>query len=116
YFLVGLYALRIVLSFFGIMKFENPTKKGTYKLKEKFQFWVYLVFYICLAVSLITGLFIELSDNAYKKIVEEIHKLSIYYLIAFIVIHLAGVLIAEFTNQQGIISKMISGKKKAIKE
>ncbi len=44
-----------------------------------------------------------------KKPMEEIHVLSIYYLIAYIFIHLGGVLIAEFTNEQGIISKMISG-------
>ena len=41
----------------------------------------------------------------------EIHELGVYYLVAFIIIHLAGVLIAEFTNQKGIISKIISGKK-----
>ena len=42
---------------------------------------------------------------------EEIHILGIYYLVAFIVIHLAGVIIAEFTEQKGIISRIVSGTK-----
>lgn len=42
---------------------------------------------------------------------EGIHVLGIYYLIAFIVIHLAGVFIGEFTNQKGIISRIVSGTK-----
>ena len=43
---------------------------------------------------------------------EEIHELSIYYLLAFIVIHFSGVLMAELGNQKGIISRVISGTKK----
>lgn len=41
---------------------------------------------------------------------EGIHVLSIYYLLAFILIHLSGVFWSEFTSQQGIISRIISGK------
>jgi cytochrome b len=43
---------------------------------------------------------------------EEIHVLSIYYLIAFITLHIGGVLFSEFTNQKGILSKIVSGNKK----
>jgi cytochrome b len=42
---------------------------------------------------------------------EEIHILGIYYLVAFIVMHLGGVLIAEFTDQKGIFSRIVSGTK-----
>jgi cytochrome b len=92
------------------MKFSNPFNKQL-TLKEKFQYGVYLIFYGCVAISLITGLIIELGPKNLKKSMEEIHVLSIYYLLGFIVIHLGGVLLAELTNQQGIISKMISGTK-----
>ena len=44
---------------------------------------------------------------------EEIHELSIYYLLAFIVIHFGGVLVAELGSQKGIISKIISGNEKS---
>ena len=42
---------------------------------------------------------------------ENIHVLGIYYLVAFIVIHVAGVLIAEFSDQKGIVSRIVSGSK-----
>ena len=71
-----------------------------------------IIFYICVIVSLITGLIIELGPKELKTTMEEIHVLSIYYLVAFIAIHLAGVLIAEFTDQKGIVSRIVSGSKK----
>ena len=67
---------------------------------------------MCVLVSLVTGLLIEHGQKELKKPLEEIHELSIYYLLAYIVIHFTGVLIAEFTNDKGIISKIISGTKK----
>lgn len=111
YVLVGLYCIRLALPFFGQMKFSNPFNK-LLTLKEKFRYWVYLVFYGCVAVSLTTGLIIEFGPKDLKKSMEEIHVLSIYYLLAFICIHIGGVLLGEFTDQQGIISKIISGTKK----
>lgn len=112
YVLVGLYCIRLSLPFFGQMKFSNPFNK-LLTFKEKFRYWVYLVFYGCVAVSLTTGLIIEfVGPKNLKKSVEEIHVLSIYYLLAFICIHIGGVLLEEFTDQQGIISKIISGTKK----
>lgn len=110
YTLVGLYSIRLILPFFGQMKFSNPYNKQL-PPKVKFQYWVYLVFYAGLSTSLVTGLIIELGPKSMKKTTEEIHALSIYYLITFIAIHIAGVLLAEFTNQQGIISKIVSGNK-----
>jgi cytochrome b561 len=111
YVLVGLYSIRLALPFFGQMKFSNPFNK-ILTLKEKFRYWVYLVFYGCVAVSLTTGLIIEFGPKDLKKAMEEIHVLSIYYLLAFICIHIGGVLLGEFNDQQGIISKIISGTKK----
>lgn len=111
YALVGLYSIRMILPFFGQMKFSNPLNKQLVP-KAKFQYWVYLIFYGCVALSLITGLIIELGPKNLKKPVEEIHVLSIYYLIAFMIIHIGGVLFAELTSQQGIVSKIISGIKR----
>ncbi|MBE7685632.1 cytochrome b/b6 domain-containing protein [Tenacibaculum piscium] len=113
YVLVGLFSIRLILPTFGHMKIQNPLDK-TLSTKIKFQKWIYIIFYLCLIVSLVTGLIIELGPKEFKKSMEEIHVLSIYYLIAFIIIHLAGVLIAEFTDQKGIISSIVSGSKKDI--
>lgn len=115
YVLVGLFSIRIGLPFFGQMKFANPLNKSL-SLNTKFQYWVYIVFYGCVAVSLTTGLIIEFGPKSIKKATESIHVLSVYYLVAFIVIHFGGVLLAEFTSQKGIISRVISGDKKTRSE
>jgi cytochrome b561 len=111
YILTGLFCVRLTLPFFNKMKFANPLDKQL-SLKLKFQYWVYLIFYTCLTISLITGLIIEFGPKNMKNIMEEIHVLSIYYLIPFIIIHLGGVLISEFTTQPGIISRIVSGTKR----
>lgn len=110
YILVGLISLRFLLPAFGEMKIQNPLNKQL-TIKEKFQRWTYILFYIGVIISLITGLIIELGPKEYKKSMEAIHVLSLYYLIPYLVFHLAGVMIDEFTNHKGIISKIISGKR-----
>ncbi len=111
YVLVGLFSIRFILPAFGHMKIQNPLSKDL-TAKMKVQKWTYLIFYICVIVSFITGLIIELGPKDLKKSMEDIHVLSIYYLLAFITIHLAGVLLAEFSDQKGIISRIVSGAKK----
>lgn len=111
YSLVGLISLRIILPLFGKIKFQNPLEKEI-STKLKFKRWTYFVFYLCVIVSLITGLVIELGPKTVKKSMESIHKLSVYYLVPYLLIHLAGVLYAEFTDEKGIISRIISGPDK----
>lgn len=110
YVLSALFFLRLTLPFFGELKFANPFTKQL-PLKVKFQYWVYLVFYVCVLISLVTGLAIEFGPANIKNTVEEIHVLSIYYLLTFLVLHVGGVLIAEFTVNPGIISRIVRGTK-----
>ena len=109
YALVGLFGLRFAVPFFGQMKIQNPFSPAL-SIKEKFQKWSYILFYALVIVSLTTGLIIELGPKAFKKSMEDIHVLSIYYLVPFIIIHLTGVLWAEFTDQKGIVSRIVSGE------
>ena len=111
YVLTGLFLLRFMLPIFGEMKFQNPLKKGL-TVKEKFQKWIYIIFYICITISLITGLMIKFGPESLEHTMEEIHVMSIYYVIAFLILHWGGVLIAELTDQKGLISRVISGTKK----
>lgn len=111
YILTGLFCLRFTLPIFGQMKFANPFDKHL-SLKVKFQYWAYIVFYVCIITTLVTGLFIELGPKDLKKGMEQIHVLSLYYFIPFLIIHIGGVLIAEFTSQPGIISRIVSGAKR----
>jgi len=108
YVLVGLLSIRFILPLFGEMKFPNPLAKDQ-TMKVRFQKWTYIIFYICVIGSLITGLLIEWGPKAWEKSMEDIHVLGIYYLIAFITIHIAGIIIAEFTDQKGIVSRIIGG-------
>jgi cytochrome b561 len=110
YALTGLFSIRLLLPFFGYMKFANPLDKSL-NAKAKFQYWLYIIFYVCVVASLVTGLVIEWGPRSIKANVEEIHKLSIYYLVTYIVLHLGGVFLAEFGKQRGIISRVISGRK-----
>jgi cytochrome b561 len=111
YVLTGLYCIRLAVPFFGEMKFSSPFK-AELDSKTKFQFWVYLVFYVCSAISLVTGLLIEFGPKNLKDPMEEIHLLSLYYLLGFMVLHFGGVLLAECTTEKGIVSRIISGCKK----
>ncbi|MEQ9169548.1 MAG: cytochrome b/b6 domain-containing protein, partial [Marinoscillum sp.] len=84
YVLVGLFVFRFAVPFLGQMKIQNPLS-SILSTKEKFQMWTYIIFYACVIVSLTTGLIIELGPKEFKKSMEEIHVLSIYYLVPFIV-------------------------------
>lgn len=109
YVLSGLFCIRLALPLFGRMKFTNPLDKKL-STKTKFQYWVYIIFYTCLAVTLTTGLIMEFGPKTMKDFMEEIHVLSLYYLIPFLILHVGGILLAEFTTQPGIISRIVRGK------
>jgi cytochrome b561 len=109
YVLVGLYSIRLLLPCLGEMKFRNPMDK-TINTKEKFQFWTYIVFHICVVISLVTGLLIVWGPDSVHETAEEIHVLSLYYLLTFIVLHFGGILFEELKGN-GIVSKIIGGKK-----
>jgi cytochrome b561 len=108
YALTGLYLLRITLGLTKKMVFTNPTN-SSFSIKEKFQYFVYIIFYVLSAVSLVTGLLIVHGPKELKPQLEEVHELSIYYLLAFMCIHIGGVLFAEITTSPGIVSKIIRG-------
>lgn len=108
YALVALFSLRFLLPFIGVMRFQNPLRKGL-SMREKFQFWVYLIFYLGVSVSLFTGMMLEWGPENLEDSMERIHVLSLYYLLPYIVLHLGGVLLAEIGHDKGIVSRIING-------
>lgn len=74
---------------------------------------LYAVFYLLLIISVVTGLLLAFEDllGPFKSIRHsvEVHGFCMYLLIAFIVVHLAGVLLAERKDGAGIVSDMING-------
>ena len=108
YVLIGLYAIRLALPFFGEMKFSNPFKAAS--LKQKIQYWSYILFYIFVGASLITGFLIVNGPQEWKKSLESVHTLGLYYLLPFIFIHFTGLFLAEKGENKGIVSRMIRGQ------
>ena len=76
---------------------------------------LYAVFYLLLIIMAITGLCLAFEDDValLKKIhaIREIHGFCMYLILAFIVVHLAGVFLAERKDSPGIVSDMINGGK-----
>jgi cytochrome b561 len=118
YLLIGLYLLRMLVIWIEAPIFRNPMSKGSSR-KEKLKLWIYIVFYICLGISLLTGAILELVPKTYSLPLHDtakfIHLQSLYYALAFITIHLLGVVIAELSTEPGIISKMIHGRRSGYK-
>ena len=127
YALAVLLLFRVLLEFFQLadQKFIRQLKSAYQKFKvtkvnrqaarqELTVKTIYSVFYILLIVMAITGLFLAFEDamEPYKAIrhsVKEVHGFCMYLIIAFILVHIAGVYLAERKDGKGIVSDMING-------
>ncbi|KOS06020.1 cytochrome B [Flavobacterium akiainvivens] len=109
YVLCGLFIIRMVITRVQGAAFYSPLKGGLTGY-QRFRSWVYVLFYVFTATSLLTGLIIKFGPDSIHDINEEIHKLSLYYMVAFIGLHLVGVVAADGDKERGIISKIISGE------
>ena len=113
YLLFGLYWIRLLVMRLEGPVFKNPFSRAITRA-ERFKSTVYLVFYICLGTSLLSGGYIRLIGKIYPTIyaaVKTVHKQSLYYALAFVLLHLAGLIIAELRTDSGIISAMVHGRK-----
>ncbi|MBC6697594.1 cytochrome b/b6 domain-containing protein [Hymenobacter sp. BT190] len=76
--------------------------------------WVrysYRAFYVVLAVMVVTGIILVFEDNfrSIEHTMKEIHEVSMYVVLAFVVAHIVGVFRSEVTDEPGITSDMIHG-------
>ncbi len=110
YIITFAFIVRIVYMLVKGIKFPNPFLKTT-TTKEKLQGLTYLGFYVLVAVQIITGsiLKFEIGSESLSDLAETTHKLAIYWMPVFVLLHFAGVAISENTNRKGITSKMIGG-------
>jgi|SRR3569833_116750 len=78
---------------------------------------IYATFYLLLIIMAVTGLCLAFDDDipALHKIhaIREIHSFCMYLVLIFIVVHLAGVFLAERKDSKGIVSDMINGGDKS---
>ncbi|MCO5260122.1 MAG: cytochrome b/b6 domain-containing protein [Crocinitomicaceae bacterium] len=105
------FLVRILYVLIKGIRFPNPFKAGN-SVKERLQGLVYVYFYLYLFVAAFTGICMEkelLMD--WKKDLETVHKLGLYLFPIFIVLHFTGIIMGEYGNKKGIVSKMIGGEK-----
>jgi len=125
YTLIALFVFRLILELFQradqklirnikaaykqhvVLKKNRETAKHELVVKS-----LYFTFYTLLVIMAITGLCMAFEDDvpALKiHALREIHGFCMYLIIAFIIVHLSGVFLAERKNSKGIVSDMING-------
>lgn len=126
YALAALVLFRILLEFFQLADQKLIRKiKAAYRdyfiIKKhrelaKHEFWVktlYAIFYLFIMTMAVTGLCLAFEDDvpALKAIhaIREVHQFTMYLILSFIGLHLAGVFLAERKDSSGITSDMING-------
>jgi len=127
YALAALFLFRLVLEFFQVtdQKFIRKIKTAYHQfhtVKENREAarheltvkFIYSIFYILLTIMVLTGLFLAFEDalepfKAIRHSVKEVHGICMYFVLAFIAVHIAGVLLAERKENAGIVSDMING-------
>ena len=74
---------------------------------------LYAMFYVMLMVMAVTGLCLAFEDDVpllrSMHFIRDIHGFTMYLIIGFIVIHIAGVYLGERKKHKGIVSDMING-------
>ena len=74
----------------------------------------YALFYTFITIMVTTGLIMIYEDVAWlegvQDLAKEIHEFTMYLIIGFIVLHVAGVVWAEIMEDHGRISRMIGGE------
>ena len=129
YALAALFLFRIVLEYFQLadQKFIQKLREAykayaNTKFKRERTFHeltvkiIYAGFYFILFIMVVTGLFLAFEDllapfKAIRHSVKELHGFCMYLVLAFIVVHLTGVYLAERKESSGIVSDMINGGK-----
>jgi cytochrome b561 len=108
YALVGLYILRLIhLSVYGV-QFPSPfSNKNT--LKQRFQGSIYIVFYLLLGITTVTGALMIWGPTSWRWTSQIIHYQSHYYAMAFVILHFGGITVTELFMEKGVASKMIHG-------
>lgn len=127
------YALAALFLFRLIAEFFLPSaQRITPKIKKAYQAYfilkkereaakhelvvkgLYLIFYFLLLIMVVTGLLLAFEDftgipGNIDHSIKEFHGFCMYLILGFIILHLAGVFMAERKDGKGIVSDMING-------
>ncbi|QKG52031.1 cytochrome b/b6 domain-containing protein [Hymenobacter sp. BRD67] len=74
----------------------------------------YAAFYLFITTMVVTGLALTWADDVpwlhrLEHTASEIHNVTMYLIIGYIVLHVVGVVWSEITEDQGLVSRMVSG-------
>jgi Ni/Fe-hydrogenase 1 B-type cytochrome subunit len=94
-------------------KKEGDWKEYRHYLRVKY---TYMLFYLLLFCMAITGLCMAFGRDLgipreIGRTLREIHSFGQYFMYAFVIVHLCGVIIADITTNKGLVSGMINGNK-----
>lgn len=114
------YVLAFSMLFRMYLYFKDSSIKASFSSlssHKKSVHILYYLFYLALFFMTISGLVLTFHDsiNLTKELthdIKEIHELVFNGILFFVVVHVAGVIVAELTSEKGLISNMISGDKK----
>lgn len=127
YFLAALFLSRIALEIFqrhdqkfiaalkrAWNEYFSAGKEKKLALHELTVKVLYLIFYLALTVLTLTGLIMVFKNELgiprdISHSIKEVHGFFMYVVLGFIVLHIAGVLLAERKDSKGIVSDMING-------
>lgn len=77
--------------------------------------WTYVIFYVLIATMALTGLGLAFEDvplfKNWHRGITKVHQTVQYFIYAFILIHLVGVIRADLGRHKGLVSGMIHGGK-----
>ncbi|PWS33196.1 cytochrome b/b6 domain-containing protein [Pedobacter paludis] len=134
YGLVALFLFRIIAEFFlpqpqrlfpkikrAIQAYFFLKKEREVAKHELVVKGLYLIFYLLLLIMVVTGLLLAFDDYTgipkdINHSIKEFHGFCMYLILGFIVLHVAGVFLAERKDDKGIVSDMINGGETNIKD
>ncbi|MDY0117184.1 MAG: cytochrome b/b6 domain-containing protein [Sulfurimonadaceae bacterium] len=113
------YALAFLLLFRLVLAFTNSKPKvlfNTLSLHEKGVQISYYLLYGVLGFMALSGFGIYFYQELgftkdFAHTLKEIHEFSFNFVLYFALLHVMGVVVAEFRGEKGIISRMIHGEK-----
>jgi Ni/Fe-hydrogenase 1 B-type cytochrome subunit len=119
YALVALFIFRLVLEATGrsgrrLFPPVRRTIPGTIPPPGRVVRRIYLLFYLVLAIAVVTGICLSLvvwyPELRYYRSIRILHEMTMYFVLVFTIVHLVGVLRAERGEKtKGIVSGMING-------
>ena len=115
------YALVFLIIYRIFLFISDSSEKESFSSKTIHKKIVQISYYVIYAVLLfmaVTGLVIHFYEELnltkeFAKSLKEIHELVFYAVMFFTPLHIAGVIVADLTDEKGLISSMINGKKRA---